>query len=149
MNNICSDGFCSNLYAGDNFRSVSRQPTEQDSFSLLNLVDLVGSPYGQFLNGLWKGKESRANLQAHLKGTYKELDSAVRQGVKIKLKYVMSAFFELLTLHLKLPPPKKKKTAQPSGFIFWQRCDVPFQNTNLRYMCIPEQLNCLPQPEHT
>ena len=120
MNNICGDGFNSNLYAGDNFRSVSRQPPadEQDSFSLLNLVDLVGSPYGQFLNGLWRGKESRANLQAHLKGTYKELDSAVRQGVKLKLKYIMSAFFELLILHLKLtpPPPPKKKNCPTIRF---------------------------------
>ena len=32
---------------GDNFRAAGRYPTEQTSFSILNIIDLVGASYGQ------------------------------------------------------------------------------------------------------
>ena len=50
---------------GDNFRGAARLPTEQTSFSILNLEKLVNSPYGQFVSTLWRGTESRENLVVH------------------------------------------------------------------------------------
>ena len=47
---------------GDNFRGCSRYPTEQISYSLLNLKALSNCPYGQFLSSLWRGSESREML---------------------------------------------------------------------------------------
>ena len=50
---------------GDNFRTASRHHTEQISYSILNCPDLLNSPYGQILSSLWRGKETRQNLQQH------------------------------------------------------------------------------------
>ena len=50
---------------GDNFRCAGRQQTEQDSFNFLNLRDLVTSPFGQFVNRIWRGPESQQMLKGH------------------------------------------------------------------------------------
>ena len=42
---------------GDNFRGAGKFPTEQTSFSLLNLLPMANNPYGQFLSTLWRGSE--------------------------------------------------------------------------------------------
>jgi len=51
---------------GDNFRAASRMPTEQISFSILNINEMINNPYGQFVNGIWRGKEYREGLEIHL-----------------------------------------------------------------------------------
>jgi len=70
---------------GDNFRSVGRYPTEQTSFSILNIVDLVNGPYGQFITTLWRGNECRETLELHCKDHYEELTSLVKTGVTLSL----------------------------------------------------------------
>ena len=55
---------------GDNFRASARFPTEQISFSLLNMTDLLSSPYGQFVTSLWRGMEYRENLKNHVTAHY-------------------------------------------------------------------------------
>ena len=68
---------------GDNFRSVGRYPTEQTSFSLLNLIDLASGPYGQFITTLWRGSESRRTLKIHCQAHYDEMTDLVKNGVTI------------------------------------------------------------------
>ena len=70
---------------GDNFRGAGRRKIQQDSFSILNLKSLITSPLGQFINGLWRGPESRKYLKGHLSGTYQELDDCVRNGLAVTL----------------------------------------------------------------
>ena len=50
---------------GDNFRAACKYPTEQMSFSVLNVEELLHSPYGQFISSLWRGCENRENLIRH------------------------------------------------------------------------------------
>lgn len=70
---------------GDNFRTAGKKKTEQDSFNILNLRKLVSSPFGQFINGIWHGPETRQLLKAHLTATYQELDECVRHGLTATL----------------------------------------------------------------
>ncbi|XP_066914971.1 uncharacterized protein [Clytia hemisphaerica] len=70
---------------GDNFRASSKYPTEQTSFSILNIEELVTCPYGQFISTLWRGKESRETLQLHVSKIYEELTHLVKNGVKLKI----------------------------------------------------------------
>ena len=73
------------LETGDNFRGADRRKIEQDSFSILNIKSLITSPPGQFVNGLWRGPESRKYLKGHLSGTYQDLDDCVRNGLAVTL----------------------------------------------------------------
>ena len=68
---------------GDNFRAAAKFPTEQTSFSILNMTDLVNNPYGQFISSLWRGSESRAMLKIHVDSHYQELTEAVKNGVSL------------------------------------------------------------------
>ena len=68
---------------GDNFRGASRCPTEQISFSILNLTELLSSPYGQFVMSLWRGSETRKHLMAHVTAHYQELTEAVQYGIEL------------------------------------------------------------------
>ncbi|CAB4009662.1 Hypothetical predicted protein, partial [Paramuricea clavata] len=70
---------------GDNFRAGAHQPTEQMSFSILNLTKLINSPYGQFLISIWRGPETRNYIQAHVKGHYDDVRSAVHNGLALTL----------------------------------------------------------------
>ena len=68
---------------GDNFRASAHYPTEQTSYSILNMLDLVNNPYGQFVSTLWRGKENRESLIVHVSSHYNELSSAVRDGISL------------------------------------------------------------------
>ena len=46
--------------SADNFRAAAKQPTEQCSFSIMNLRELLNSPNGQFIVALWRGGEKIA-----------------------------------------------------------------------------------------
>lgn len=70
---------------GDNFRASSRYPTEQLSFSVLNMEKMVNSPYGQFISNLWRGGESREILENHGKDHYLELSQLVHNGVVLNV----------------------------------------------------------------
>ena len=67
----------------DNFRGSARQPTEQSSYSIMNLKDLLSSPYGQIISTLWRGSESRKNFDSHVLAHYKEVKNAVENGVTL------------------------------------------------------------------
>ena len=54
---------------GDNFRAAKKQCTEQVSVSILNVDELLNSPYGQILLSLWRGKENRKGIKMHSKNT--------------------------------------------------------------------------------
>ncbi|XP_066925516.1 uncharacterized protein [Clytia hemisphaerica] len=68
---------------GDNFRAASKYPTEQTSFSVLNIEELITCPYGQFISTLWRGKESRETLRTHVSRIYNELTDLVKYGVDL------------------------------------------------------------------
>ena len=70
---------------GDNFRSAGRQQTEQDSFTLLNLRQLITSPTGQFVNGLWRGPETRDLIERHMHATFASMEKCVRNGLTVTL----------------------------------------------------------------
>ena len=53
------------LLTGDNYRAAAKSPTEQISFSLLNNVGMLHSPYGQFIASLW-GSESRLKVKINV-----------------------------------------------------------------------------------
>lgn len=71
---------------GDNFRAGARQPTEQMSFSLLNITELINSPNGQFLSAIWRGPESRQFITAHMKVHYKDATDAVQKGLTLLME---------------------------------------------------------------
>ncbi len=76
---------CKTLFlrqSGDNYRSF-RLPTQQMSFALLNLQHLASSPYGQMINGIWRGPENRDLLATHCAALYKQLEILVRNGVDL------------------------------------------------------------------
>jgi len=68
---------------GDNFRASARMPTEQISFSLLNLIGLANNPYGQFISSLWRGSESREMIEIHCSKHYEELEELVKSGIDL------------------------------------------------------------------
>ena len=82
---------------GDNFRASARMPTEQISFSILNLKQMVNNPYGQIINVLWRGQECRKGLNIHLKEYLEELHLVSKVGVDLiingKLEYFNLVFF--------------------------------------------------------
>ena len=67
-------------------------PTEQTSFSIINMMKLVNSPYGQFVSTLWKGKESRAMIKTHVSAHYEELEDTVKNGVTLSVDGVITKF---------------------------------------------------------
>jgi len=75
---------------GDNFRASKRFPTEQISYSVLNnkelLLLLLHSPYGQFLSSLWRGSESRINVDLHTKEFFNKVTNLVKEGIEVKHK---------------------------------------------------------------
>ena len=77
---------------GDNFRAASRYPTEQTSFSILNIKKLVNCPYGQFLTTLWRGSESREMLCTHIRHHYEELTELVKYGVTLFVNGTLELF---------------------------------------------------------
>ena len=67
---------------GDNFRSF-RLPTQQMSFSLLNLVALINSPAGQFLEVVFRGKENRQSIARHTSSIFRELNDLAMNGITL------------------------------------------------------------------
>ena len=63
---------------GDNFRAAVHQQTEQDSFTILNLHQLITSPAGQIVNGLLRSAESQETLRNHLSATYDQISEGQR-----------------------------------------------------------------------
>lgn len=70
---------------GDNFRASKSYPTEQISFNIMNITDQLNSPYGQFINCLFRGSESRNNLSSHCGDIFSEIDLLVRKGVELQI----------------------------------------------------------------
>ena len=68
----------------DNFCATGRHPTEQASFSILNITSLINNPYGQFINCLWRGSETRQNLESHIWMHLRELDMLVSKGIDLE-----------------------------------------------------------------
>ena len=85
---------------GNNFRGADRRKIEQDSFSILNLKSLITSPLGQFVNGLWRGPESRKYLKGHLSGTYQELEDCVRNGLAVTLPDGQLEIFNVVVFYV-------------------------------------------------
>lgn len=71
---------------GDNFRGAARYPTEQVSFSVLNMKKMVNSPYGQFINALWRGTENREGLSLHLATYFTDVENAVKNGIELSIE---------------------------------------------------------------
>ena len=60
-------------------------PTQQMSFSILNLKDIVSSPLGQFTVAAWRGKEDRKMLSSHMIENFEQLGL---QGMALLSKLV-------------------------------------------------------------
>ena len=70
---------------GDNFRASARMPTEQTSFSIINIRELLNCPYGQFITTLWRGSESREMIETHLSVFFDEVIELVQNGVTLNI----------------------------------------------------------------
>lgn len=68
---------------GDNFRAACKYPTEQISFSFLNNTEMLHSPYGQFVASLFRGSESRENVDIHTQSHYTEIKKLLSDGIII------------------------------------------------------------------
>ena len=68
---------------GDNFRASGKNPTEQISYSLLNNKDMIHSPYAQYISSLWRGSESRINVEIHTAEHYSEIKSLLASGLTV------------------------------------------------------------------
>ena len=68
---------------GDNFRAASKQQTEQISYSVMNIKEFLHSPYGQFIDSLWRGSESRENVHIHTADHYREIKGLVSNGIDL------------------------------------------------------------------
>ena len=70
---------------GDNFRASKHYPTEQISFSVLNLQNLINSPYGQFATSLFRGPENRTSLKSHGQIHFNQLKCLATNGLLMQL----------------------------------------------------------------
>ena len=77
---------------GDNYRSF-RMPTQQMSFSALNLTKLINSPSGQTVECMWRGQEDRQHILGHCTSTFETLDKFAQSGIVATLH---DGSFELL-----------------------------------------------------
>ena len=66
-------------------RAACKFPTEQMSFSVLNVEELLHSPYGQFIFSLWRGSENRENLSRHGSKYHQQLESLLLNGAEFTL----------------------------------------------------------------
>ena len=65
--------------------ALKRQPTQQMSFSILNLQSLVNSPHGQFVVSSWRGGESRHLLRNHMSANFSQLEEMAREGITVRV----------------------------------------------------------------
>ena len=71
---------------GDNFRASCKMPTEQISFTIMNIKDTLHSPYGQFILSIWRGAESRIGIQTHAKKHLIDMENLVVNGIEIEVE---------------------------------------------------------------
>ena len=83
---------------GDNFRACAKMPTEQVSVAILNVSQMVNNPYCQYINGLWKGSETREGVEYHMKVYLKDLDKVSKEGVDLMIDNQLEHFNVLLFL---------------------------------------------------
>lgn len=81
---------------GDNFRASAKMPTEQTSYSILNMLEFTNSPYGQFISTLWRGSESREMIDSHITFHFNELTNLVKSGIVLKLNENSSEEFNIV-----------------------------------------------------
>ena len=77
---------------GDNCRASARFTTEKFSISVINIEELLNSPYGQFVMSLWRGIECRENVQQHLTMHFGELEEVVKSGLDLFINGVTENF---------------------------------------------------------
>ena len=85
---------------GDNFRAASHQQNKQDSFTIVNLHQLITSPAGLLVNRLWQGTESREILRNLLSATYDQIRDCVRNGLKVNLLDGTTETFNVIVLYI-------------------------------------------------
>ena len=81
---------------GDNFRASKNYPTEQISFNVMNLKEMLNSPYGQFATSLFRGSENRETLQSHGQAHFNELQLLVEKGITLKLPNQTTEHFNVI-----------------------------------------------------
>ena len=62
-------------------RSTARMPTEQTSFSIVNVKELSNN--GQFISTLWRGSESFEMIENDIADHYKELSHMVKNCIDL------------------------------------------------------------------
>ena len=65
---------------GDNFRAARKLYTEQVSFSILNVKELLNSPYGQFVCIIYRGKETREDIEKYSRMYHDEITEMLADG---------------------------------------------------------------------
>ena len=65
--------------------NACKYPTEQMSFSVLNVEELLQSPYGQIMSSLWRGCENRENLIRHGSKFHHQLKGLLINGAEFTL----------------------------------------------------------------
>ena len=69
---------------GDNYRAaLKRQKTQQMSFCLLNIKELVSSPLGQHVLACWRGGETHAVLKSHMEADFETLERLCKDGIRL------------------------------------------------------------------
>nr|XP_047130118.1 uncharacterized protein LOC124810022 isoform X2 [Hydra vulgaris] len=81
---------------GDNFCAASRYPTEQTSFSIVNLTPMINSLYGQFITTLWRGIESHENIKLHVQKVYTDLTNLVKNGLTVCINSNKTEHFNVI-----------------------------------------------------
>ena len=98
---------------GDNYRSF-RLPTQQMSFSIINILALVSSPHGQLIQKLWRGGESRTNLKMHCTAMFAELRDLVQRGIQLKLPNGTEEEFNVVVFYVADPSHMEKVLGRTS-----------------------------------
>lgn len=83
---------------GDNFRAAGKQQTEQISYSLMNNKEFLHSPYGQFIDSLWRGSESRKNVKTHTAAHYREIKQLTLKGIDVENPHGEIEHFNVLVI---------------------------------------------------
>ena len=83
---------------GDNFRAACKMPTEQVSISVMNIKDMLHSPYGQFILSIWRAAESRISIEIHSKDHFENLENLVMNGIEMEVDGEQTFFNVLVFL---------------------------------------------------
>ena len=66
---------------GVNFCAAAKMPTEKVSLPVLSRKEVSRSPYGQYIDCLWRGVQSRENFLIHVKPYFQEQDKVAKDGI--------------------------------------------------------------------